>query len=84
MSGLDEFVAAGPWPQRTGLRMIMSLARRRRGRRLLRKVPQVDQLAQALLAMEHYDDPLVSEQLGWDPVAIAARGRNLRRVEGRC
>jgi hypothetical protein len=83
MSGLDEFVAAGPWPQRVGLRMVLSLARRSRGRRLLRRVPQADQLAQALLAMEHYDDPLVSGVLGWDPVAIAARGGDIRRAERR-
>lgn len=83
MTGLDEFVAAGPWPQRAGLRVILSLARRPRGRRMLRWLPPADQLAQALLAMERYDDPLVSRQLGWDPVAIAASGGDLGRAEPR-
>jgi hypothetical protein len=83
MSGLDELVAAGPWPQRAGLRVVLGLARRPRGRRVLSSVPAIDQLAQALLAMERYDDPLVSGPLGWDPVAVSARGRDLRKAERR-
>ena len=82
-STLDEFVAAGPWPQRTGLSAILGLARRPRGRALLRRMPQADQLAQALLAAEHFDEPAHSRRLGWDPVEIAARGRALRAAEGR-
>lgn len=83
MTSLNEFAAAGPWPQRAVLGALVSLARRRRGRALLRYLPQVDQLMQALLATEHFDDPAVSRRLGWDPAAVIARGRDLRRLEGR-
>jgi hypothetical protein len=83
MSSLDEFTGGGPWPQRTALRLLVTLGRRPRGRLLLRRVPQADQLAQSLRAMEHFDDPAVSRRLGWDPLAVAARGRALRRSEGR-
>jgi hypothetical protein len=82
-SSLEEFVAAGPLPQRAALRVVLSLARRRRGRKLLRAFPQADQLAHALLAMARYDDPLASRPLGWDPVAVSARGADIRRAEGR-
>jgi uncharacterized membrane protein len=83
MSSLDEFAAAGPWPQRAVLRALVSLARRRRGRSLLRYLPQADQLAQALLATEHFDNPAVSRRLGWDPAVVTARGHDLRRLERR-
>jgi len=83
MSSIDEFVARGPLPQRSALRALLTLARRPRGRRLLKGLPQLNQLAGSLLAMERFDDPAVSGPLGWDPVAVAARGRDLRRAEGR-
>lgn len=83
MSSLDEFVSSGPRPQRTVLRAFLGLARRPKGRALLRRLPQADQLAQALLAMERFDDPAASRALGWDPEAVTARGRELRRAEGR-
>jgi len=83
MSSVDEFVGCGPLPQRAALRAVLTLARRPRGRQLLRRLPQLDQLAGSLLAMERFDDPAVSRPLGWDPVAIATRGRDLRRAEGR-
>jgi hypothetical protein len=83
MSHLDVFVAAGPWPQRAVLRALVSLARRPRGRALLGCLPPADRLARSLLAMERYDDPAVSRPLGWDPVAVTARGRELRVAEGR-
>lgn len=62
---------------------MLALARRPRGMALLRRVPTAGELAQSLLAMEHYDDPAVSRSLGWDAAAIAARGRELRHMEGR-
>ena len=80
---LDEFVGGAPEPQRSGLRAMVALGRRPRGMRLLRRVPPADQLSYALIAMDHYDEPAVSRPLGWDPVAVAARGRELRRTEGR-
>jgi hypothetical protein len=80
---LDLFVAAAPQPQRAGLRAIAALARRPRGRGLLKRLPAADQLSYALLAMDRYDDPAVSRPLGWDPDAVVARGRELRRTEGR-
>jgi hypothetical protein len=30
-----------------------------------------------------YDDPAVAGALGWDAAAVVARGRALRRAEGR-
>ena len=42
-----------------------------------------DQAAWGLVAMAHYDDPAVARSLGFDPEAVAARGRALRRAEGR-
>ncbi|MGO9888813.1 MAG: hypothetical protein ACLP0L_13010 [Solirubrobacteraceae bacterium] len=36
-----------------------------------------------LVAMGVYDDPEVARTLGWDAEAVAARGRELRRSEGR-
>jgi hypothetical protein len=82
-SNLDPFVAAGPLPQRLGLRALLSLSRRPRGRALLRRLGPADQLGNSLRAMDHFDDPEVSRALGWDAAAIAARGRELRRSEGR-
>jgi len=81
--GLDVFVDAAPQPQRSGLRLLMALGRRPRGRRLLARVHAVDQLANGLLSMGRYEDPANAVPLGWDADAIAARGRALRRTEGR-
>jgi hypothetical protein len=81
--GLRTFLSAAPQPQRAGLRALVALARRPRGRRLLRALPPAEQLAHALLAMDRYDDDAVSRALGWDADAVAARGRELRRAEGR-
>ena len=50
---------------------------------LLRRLAPADQLAAALLAFGRYDDPAVSRALGWDPDRVVARGRELRRAEGR-
>ena len=80
---LSAFLAAAPQPQRAGLRAVLALGRRPRGLRLLRRLPLADQLASALLAMDHYDEDAVSRGLGWDAEAVAARGRELRRAEGR-
>ena len=33
--------------------------------------------------MGHYDDPEVARALGWDAEQVVARGRELRRSEGR-
>lgn len=77
------FIAAAPWPQRMGLRVLLALARRPRGAELLARVPPFGQLARGLLAAGYYDDPHVSRALGWDAKAVVARGRELRRAEGR-
>jgi hypothetical protein len=81
--GLDAFVSAAPWPQRAGLRVLLTLGRRPRGKALLGRLKPIDQLACSLLAMEHYDDPTVSRAVGWDGSAVAERGRALRQREGR-
>jgi hypothetical protein len=80
---LDRFIAAGPWPERTGMGLLVALARRPRGRRLLARLAPVEQLAGGLLAMEHYEGPAVARRLGWDADAVVSRGRALRREEGR-
>ncbi|MGA2319356.1 MAG: hypothetical protein ABSG95_01265 [Solirubrobacteraceae bacterium] len=80
---LDAFIAAGPWPQRTGLRALLAVARRPRGAAMLARVAPWDQLARGLLTVEHYDDPHVGRSLGWDVDAVLARGRALRHAEGR-
>ena len=80
---LDEFVTAGPPLQRTALRALLSLVRRRRGRTLLSRLPLARQAAESVLAMGYYDDPAVARALGWDADAVTARGRELRRREGR-
>jgi hypothetical protein len=80
---LDLFIAAAPQPQRAGLRAMTALGRRPRGVAALKRLPPADQLSYALLAMDCYDDPAVSRPLGWDPDAVVARGRELRRTEGR-
>lgn len=80
---LDGFLAAAPLPQRAGLRVLTALGRRPRGVWLLRRLPPADQLAQSLLGMERYEDPVLARALGWDAEAVVARGRALRRAEGR-
>lgn len=80
---LDAFVAAAPQPQRAGLRVLIALERRPRGRRALRRAHALDQLANGLLSMGRYEDPANAIPLGWDAEAVAARGRALRRAEGR-
>ena len=81
--GLDVFVDAAPQPQRSSLRLLLALERRPRGRRLLARVHALDQLANGLVAMGRYEDPVNAVPLGWDADAIASRGRALRRAEGR-
>jgi hypothetical protein len=81
--GLERFLAAAPWPQRPGLRMLLALARRPRGASLLKRMPLAAEAAAATLALGRYDDPAVAASLGWDAEAVVARGRQLRRAEGR-
>jgi hypothetical protein len=80
---LEGFLAAAPAPQRLGLRALLALARRRRGARLLARVPPAAQLACGLLAAERYEADPRARALGWDAAAVIARGRALRRAEGR-
>jgi hypothetical protein len=80
---LAEFVRSAPAPQRAGMRALIALARRRRGRALLARAGAANQIAQMLASLGHYDDPAVAAQLGWDAEAVVARGRALRRAEGR-
>jgi hypothetical protein len=82
-AALDSFVRAAPQPQRAGMRVLMALARRPRGAALLSRAPLAQQAAHALLALERYDEPALARTLGWDAAAVAARGRELRRAEGR-
>jgi hypothetical protein len=42
-----------------------------------------DQAAAGIVAMGRYDDPAIARSLGWDAEAVARRGRELRRAEGR-
>jgi hypothetical protein len=84
MSGpLEEFVAAAPRWQRAGTRALVALARRPRGIALLRRISPADHAAAGMTAMAHYDDPSHARELGWDADAVVARGRALRRAEGR-
>ena len=78
-----EFVMAGPRPQRDFLKLMLALACRPRGRALLARVPLALEAAESVFAMGHYDDPERARELGWDAAAVAARGRELRRREGR-
>jgi hypothetical protein len=80
---LSEFVAAGPPLQREGLRVLLFLARRRRGRALLARLGLALQAAESVAMMARYDDPAIAQTLGWDADAVAERGRELRRTEGR-
>lgn len=80
---LDRFVAPGPWPQRAGLKLLIQIGRRPRGRALLRRAPLLEYTATSLSELLRYDDPAVARGLGYDAEAIVARGRELRRTEGR-
>ncbi len=80
---MERFIAAAPQPQRLGLRALATLGRRPRGRALLARVPALDQPAQMIVGLGRYDDPEVARALGWDGAAVVARGRALRRAEGR-
>lgn len=80
---LDEFVAAAPQPQRTGLRIVLALAARPRGAVLLERISPLAQVGRSLLAMDRYEEPAVARALGWDAEAVVARGRALRRAEAR-
>jgi hypothetical protein len=80
---LDEFVAAGPPPQRLALTAALALSRRRRGRALLALLGPGLQLIDGLAAMSAYDEPDVARTLGWDAEAVVTRGRALRCAEGR-
>lgn len=82
-TALDDFVAAAPQPMRSGMRALTALGRRPRGMWLLERLPPVDQLANGLLVAERFEEPAASVPLGWDAAAVAARGRALRREEGR-
>ncbi len=82
-SALDTYLQAAPLPQRAGLRVLLGIARRPRGRTLLSQMPLAAQAAGSLLAMERYDDPELSRRLGFDAAAVVASGRALRRAEGR-
>ena len=77
------FVAAGPWPQRVLLRALLAVAGRPRGVALLTLAAPLDQIVRGLRTVGYYDDPAVSRGLGWDPEAIVARGRELRRSQAR-
>jgi hypothetical protein len=80
---LDGFIRAAPQPQRLGMRVLVTLARRPRGAALLTHAPMAEQAAHAILALDRYDEPALARSLGWDAAAVAARGRDLRRAEGR-
>ncbi len=82
-AGLDSFIRAAPQPQRAGMRVLVELARRPRGAALLARAPLAQQAANAIIALDRYDDPVLARALGWDAAAVAARGRELRRAEGR-
>ncbi len=80
---LDGFLAAAPWPQRAGLRILLALGSRQRGMRLLARLPRAEQLVCGLLRAERYEDADVARAVGWDAEVVAARGLALRRAEGR-
>jgi hypothetical protein len=80
---LERFVKAGPWPQRAGLKLLLEIGSRPRGHALLARVPVAEFTAVSLIEMARYDDPAQARALGYDAEAVVARGRELRRVEGR-
>lgn len=80
---LAGFVRSAPGAQRVGMRTLLALARRPRGRAVLRRAGAADQFAQMLASLGRYDDPAVATALGFDAEAVVARGRELRHAEGR-
>jgi hypothetical protein len=76
-------LAASPQPQRSTLRAVLALASRPRGAALLRRLPVLAEAGDALLALDRYEDREVARSLGWDAEGVVARGRALRRAEGR-
>ncbi len=80
---LEDFIAGAPQPQRAGMRIVLALARRPRGAALLNRVPMLAQAGRSMVALGRYEDPAVARALGWDAEAVVARGRALRRAEGR-
>jgi hypothetical protein len=80
---LPEFVAAAPRPQRAALWALLAVARRPRGLALLGRLPALEQTAASLLALVRYDEPARARALRWDAEEVVARGRALRRAEGR-
>jgi hypothetical protein len=80
---LDGLVAAGRWPERAALGALLALAWRPRGASLLARVPALHEAAFSLLAMARYDEPGTARGLGFDAQAVARRGLDLRRAEGR-
>ncbi len=80
---IETFLAAAPRAQRAGMRALLSLSRRPAGRRLVARAPAAAQLAQVIEGLGRYDDPDLARSLGWDADAVIARGRELRRSEGR-
>jgi hypothetical protein len=80
---LDGFLAAAPRPQRVGLHALLALARRPRGARLIELFPTLELLTCGLLAAERCEVDGTARALGWDADAVVARGRALRRAEGR-
>jgi hypothetical protein len=73
---LDQFIDAGPWPERAALRALVHMHARPRARRLLeRHAPLAAQLATSMRGLGAYDDPATSAALGYDPQAVVARGR---------
>jgi hypothetical protein len=65
------------------MRALLPLVRRPRARSLLGLLVGADQALSGVAAMGHYDEPDVARGLGWDAEAVIARGRALRRDEGR-
>ena len=65
------------------MRALLPLVRRPRARSLLGLLVGADQALSGVAAMGHYDEPGVARGLGWDAEAVIARGRALRRDEGR-
>ncbi len=80
---LDGFLAAAPLPQRAALRLLLDLARRPRGARILSRIGPLELLVGGILAAGRHEDPRVARALGWDAEGVVARGRALRRAEGR-
>lgn len=82
-SALEQFLAGAPPPQRAGLKLLLQIGARPRGKALLASAPVLHQVASSLLEMARYDDPSVSKSLGFDAEEVVKRGRELRAAEGR-